>query len=300
MAKFSSIEKQADKMATAIAKELNDKIDSVGTIRNYQQALTTVAKEMVAQGQHLRDLTPERAEAYLEQRGLEVGQKTLDMERQAIQSMMQNVTGQLEQNEKLTVIKSEHSQVLESRAYTPEQVKAITGHQSPHNALATEIAYSAGLRAHELATIRPIEERAPSERPANEEKFSGREGVAYTVQGKGGLIREVRIPQELSTRLEATRLDKPETVTDRNISYDRHYEIGYGNAFSKSFSEASQKALEFSNGAHGLRHSYAQERMSELRDVDRPGGFLSYEKALETVSQELGHFRESVTEVYLR
>ncbi len=38
--------------------------------------------------------------------------------------------------------------------------------------------------------------------------------------------------------------------------------------------------------AHGLRHSYAQERMQELL-----GRGVSYNQARELVSQELGHFR---------
>ncbi|MFT7318300.1 MAG: hypothetical protein ACI8WF_002750, partial [Pseudoalteromonas distincta] len=43
------------------------------------------------------------------------------------------------------------------------------------------------------------------------------------------------------------------------------------------------------------RHSYAQERMIELNAL----GF-KYKTALETVSQEMGHFRPEITEVYLR
>ncbi|MDG2733326.1 site-specific integrase, partial [Vibrio parahaemolyticus] len=95
---------------------------SVGTVRNYEQALTRVAEyaksHRVSGG--LRGLTPEKALSYLEQRGEQVGQKALDMERQAIQSMMQNVTGKLSQTETLDVIKSEKQQILSSRSYTPE------------------------------------------------------------------------------------------------------------------------------------------------------------------------------------
>ncbi|RCS56703.1 site-specific integrase, partial [Brachybacterium sp. JB7] len=62
-----------------------------------------------------------------------------------------------------------------------------------------------------------------------------------------------------------------------------------------AFTRASQRGLGWSNGAHGVRHSYAQERMGELQ---RSG--LAYRDALETVSQEMGHFRPAITEVYLR
>ena len=64
-----------------------DTLRSVGTVRNYEQALTRVAEwaqqERVEGG--LKGMTPELAVSYLEQRGLDVGQKTLDMERQAVQ-----------------------------------------------------------------------------------------------------------------------------------------------------------------------------------------------------------------------
>jgi transketolase len=133
----------------------------------------------------LRDLTVEQAHQYLIDRAAEVGQKTLDMERQAIQSMMQNVTGKLGQTEKLDVIKSEHKQILSSRSYTNEQIQMVVNAQTERNALATEIAHAAGLRAHELHTLQRIEERKPDPRPALKEKFTGRDGERYTVKGKG-------------------------------------------------------------------------------------------------------------------
>ena len=65
--------------------------------------------------------------------------------------------------------------------------------------------------------------------------------------------------------------------------------------WSKAFGAASARALGWSHGAHGLRHSYAQERMAELQ----ASGF-DYAAAREIVSQELGHFRGDVVEVHLR
>jgi integrase len=224
-----------------------------------------------------------------------VGQKTLDQERQAIQLMQQHVTGHLALGERLPVIKSEQQQVLESRAYTPAQISAITERQTDKNALATEIAHAAGLRAHEILTLRRADERPADARPTRDEKFAVRQGERYTVVGKGGLCREVLIPHELANRLEATRLEQPERVTDRGVYYQSNYAIGGGQRWSNSFSQASNVALGRSTGAHGLRHSYAQERMGELQ---RDG--LSYRDALQVVSQEMGHFRDSITEVYLR
>ena len=163
--------------------------------------------------------------------------------------------------------------------------------------MATEIAHAAGLRASELLTLQRIEERAPSDRPAREEKFTGRApGERYTVHGKGGLIREVRLPSELAARLEARRLDTPVRIDDRGVFRDSRYDIAGGHAWSRSFSAASDRVLGWSAGAHGMRHSYAQERYGELQV--RQG--LSPHDAKETLSQELGHFRAEITECYLR
>jgi integrase len=295
MPRFSSTEKQATKSAENIGRQLNDFHSSVGTVRNYQQAIKAVALNEIREGRDVREMTVERAQHYLEARAEEVGQKTLDMERQALQSMMQNVTQTLPSDQKLDVVKSEHAQVLESRAYTPEQVSAVAEHQQIQNSLATEIAHAAGLRAHELLTLERTENRPPDERDALDSKFEGREGASYTVEGKGGLTREITIPESLAERLEERRLEMPREVTDRGIFYQQNYEINGGNAWSKSFSEASERALGWSEGAHGCRHSYAQERMEELEKAG-----YSREIALETVSQEMGHFRPEITEVYLR
>ena len=294
--RFSSPERQGEKQAAHVMKQVQGTIvKSVGTVRNYEQALRNVATHLAYSQQNLKDLTPDSAKIYLEHRAEQVGQKALDMERQAIQLMMQHVTHKLDQTQRLEVIKSELTQVLSSRAYTTEQVQAIAAAQAPQNALATEIAYSAGLRAHELLTLQRADLRPADDRPALESKFSHRDGVLYTVTGKGGLTREVLIPSSLAEKLEDRRLSVPQQVTDRGIHYQKHYEIGGGRAFSQSFSRASNNVLGYSHGAHGLRHSYAQERMDELRSNG-----ITREIALETVSQEMGHFRAEITEIYLR
>lgn len=293
MAKFSSFEKQGAKQAASVMKEMQGKeIASVGTVRNYEQALSQFGTYLASQGLHIKDVGEKEAISYLEQRAEEVGQKTLDQDRQAIQAALQH-TGAI--SDRLQVIKSEHQQILESRAYSTEQVGMIAEHQTEKHSLATEVAHTAGLRAHELITLAPASERPADERPALESKFEGREGVLYTVEGKGGLCREVMLPKELAERLEERRLDEPKQVTDRGVHYEQRYEIGAGKQFSDSFSKASDRALDWSTGAHGLRHSYAQERMDELQSMG-----YDRDTALETVSQEMGHFRTDITEVYLR
>ena len=268
------------------------KIHSLGTLRNYERSLQGAAEWLATHRLGtLRDLTPERARAYLTARAHEVGQSQLNADRQALQAHL---------GERLERVPSEAERpnrlAERSRAYTPAQVALVRAYQPPHHALATELAQAAGLRAHELLTLRPAgEQPAANHRTWRDDRFQGRAGVRYTVQGKGGLVREVCLPQALAERLEATRLDTPQPVTDRSIHYQQHYPIGGGQAWSQSFSDASRTALGWSTGAHGLRHGYAQTRMDELQERG-----YSYADARQIVSQELGHFREEITEVYLR
>ena len=270
------------------------KIHSVGTARAYQQSLSQTAQWMKDQGHMdgLHRITPEQTTLYLAERSEQVSQSTLDLDRQALQTLP-NI-------EKLDRVRAEQSRsalATEGRAYTPKQVEMIAAAQSPRHALATEIAHASGLRAHELLTLRrAADQPASTHRGWSETRFTGREDtVRYSVVGKGGLVREVPLPRDLAERLEARRLDQPTQVTDRGVHYQQSYDLGGGKNWSQSFSAASQRELEWSTGAHGLRHAYAQERMDELQ-----GSGVSYTEALGVVSQEMGHFREDITEVYLR
>jgi integrase len=295
MAKFAKSGRQA---TAAIARvQRAGALRSIGTARGYRDGLVRAANfaktERISGGLHA--LTRDQVINYLEQRAQLVGQKTLDLDRQSLQIFLRT-TGALQANERLPVIKSELDQALTSRAYTRAQVERVAQAQQERNALSTQIAHAAGLRAHELLSLRPIAERLPDLRPSRAEKFLGREpGVRYTVTGKGGLTREIRLPRSLADQLEARRLLEPVRVIDRGIFYQFHYDVAGGHTWSQSYSAASTRALGWSAGAHGVRHSYAQARMRELQNLGLMRG-----DALQTVSQEMGHFRQEITEVYLR
>lgn len=264
------------------------RIHSLGTARGYGQALKGFADYL--REHRLGDLpgaTDQEARQYLAERSHQVGQKTLDLDRQAIQMHL---------GLRLEVVRSDRESALSTRSYTPAQVERIANAQSQTNGLATRLAYHAGLRAHELLTLRPAGERSASgHRQWSADRFAGREGVRYTVVGKGGLVREVLLTRELAAAVEARRLEEPRLVVDRGVQYAQHYTIGGGRSWSQSFSSASRRELGFSNGGHGLRHSYVQERMDELQ---RRG--MAYKQARATVAQEVGHFAGETTETYLR
>lgn len=251
----------------------------------------------------LKGASPEAAKSFLESKKKEVEQKKLEQYKQAIQALFR-ARGVIELDENLPSVKSNLQTILTHRAYTNDQVDLIASCQTDAFAFSTRLAHQCGLRAHELLTIERIEEKEPDKRYYDDgtekklpTKFMGLPpGRRYVVTGKGGLTREIHIPENLAQELEKRRLRFPRMVTDRGINYVQKYDVVGGLRFSKSFSSVAQNNLGWSNGAHGLRHSYAQRRIDTLLY----GHFCNYETALETVSQELGHFRPDITNTYLR
>lgn len=286
------------------AQGMVNPVVSIRTETAYREALTGVQKwisdthraGLAPEGfpRSLNNLTRAAAEQYLvERQEAGYGQKTIDRDRQALEFAIQ---------EKLAVVKSEQGPKGElaqaSRAYSDIQKEVIASLQSDRNSLMTQISFAAGLRAHEAFTLRPaILEKNFNQRDWSIHRFKGKEdGVLYVVTGKGGLDRLVSIHRDLAAQLEDRRFETPQTVRDREVVYQGvRYDIGGGSAWSRSFSAASQKAFGWSTGAHGLRHSYAQNRMAELSSLG-----LSYKQCLGAVANEVGHFAIRTTETYLR
>ncbi len=273
-------------------------IHSISTANSYRSALTTFCR-WIQENQlgNLIQVNVKTCSSFLEERAGQVGQKTLDRDRQAIQYLLGRTT---RMKILLPRIKSTYSGgrhlAKQSRAYTRDQVEFICSNLSRRSALATRIAYAAGLRGHELYSLKRRSERGPSaHRKWSKDRFFGRAGIVYTVKGKGGLVREVIIPTQLAKELELLRLPEPVTLRNRGINHQQHYDITAGQSFSHIFTKASVKHLGWSTGAHGLRHGYAQVRMDELHT-----GKFTRQERMEIVSQELGHFRPDIVKAYLR
>lgn len=298
---FAKSETQAIKALKLIQQK--GLIDSISTGNTYRDCLKVFC-DFIKENKlgDLKNVPMDVVNRFLKERSQEVGQKSCDKYKQAIQAFLQ-ARGDLPRTSHLPPVKSEKAQKLEHRAYTARQVELVKAAQDPTFRLSTDLAYKCGLRAHELLTIRRIEEKSPDKRfYANgtekklPTKFAGRaeQGVKYVVTGKGGLTREICIPDVLAKKLEERRLAVPKLVIDRGIRYESLYNLPGGKRFTDSFTRASKRALGWTTGAHGLRHSYAQERMKEVASL------CPYEKVKETVSQELGHFRPDITDTYLR
>lgn len=283
----------------------NTKHHRFTSVRSYKETASTLARIAKVMGvSRLKEITPQNAIQYLNERKQQesktrnfvhvqkntvslVSQKTLDAERKALSILLA---------EPLSRVYSSADRPSSSRAYTNTQVQEISKHQSERNALSTRIASEAGLRASELFTLRRADElQISTSRKWSPERFIGLEGNRYVVIGKGGLVREIVLSHETSAMLECHRLSSPQVRTDRGVKYESYYDIGAGNNFSKSYSDASSRALGFSNGAHGLRHQYAQARLSQIQSFGK-----TQEEAKLILSQEIGHFRASITNTYLR
>lgn len=272
------------------AADLEDAwIRSIGTERNYKASILKFLRWRKSLGLSIQGpFIPSEATEFLYEQADYLQQRQLDCCRQALQIVFQI---------DLPHVESTRITLLRSRAYDPIDLLKISRHQTDLNALATAICLCAGLRAHELLTLRRSDELSrSSHRQWREDLFAATDPhQLYSVVGKGGLVRHTALPLGLAEILYSRRLLTPRTVRDRDVNIVQYYDVGGGQAFCQSFGSASKRALGFSHGAHGLRHTYAQTRFLRMKQQNIP-----LQDILMILSQELGHFRPDITLVYLR
>lgn len=303
---LSKAEKQAVRAGNHLDKrgesrhKADDKNDGMcrsdGSLRNHKDSFKLMARWCQEQPKikNFMSMTPDDAQRWIDGLASDIKQKTIIGYAVNAEHHLRNNCGF--PDAKLVRPKSEVPSILSSRAYTEEALDLLQSLQTERAALSTQIARETGIRAHELITIKPINELALSNRPWRNDLFIGRENwVSYAVNGKGDLNREVRMSPETSERFEAVRLADARVVIDRDVRYESTSNLMGGKSWSNSFSKTSLRALGHSNGAHGTRHTYAQTRLKEIGNAGK-----TYEESLSILSQELGHFRTSITEYYLR
>jgi hypothetical protein len=280
--------------------ESTGKIHSIATFNKYSQSLKLTgewAKEKY-QISKIKEITPEIAKAYLNYRVKnQIGQKQLNADRSALLFIVDELP-RVQQNNEITIYSKqrEHSSSTASRYYSQKQFEHIINNMKPKTKLSTEIAYHAGLRSHELLTLsKPDDQQKDQNRIWHPDRFHSRTGIIYLVTGKGGLIREVMLPSHLSIEIEKYRLERPKIAIDRGINYKQYYNIDGGKKWSEKFTRVSKKVIGYSAGSHGLRHSYAQNRLSELKSQA-----FDTDTAKKIISQEMGHWRKDIINAYLR
>jgi integrase len=265
------------------------KVTSIGTERSHVSALTVFAKWLLSDsGKHLKNATAADAIRYLTERSKTVRQKTLDLDRQALNMNFRFPS-------KLKYVLSEISTCPKDRAYTKSQLSLLLDRAPAALRLSIELSVYAGLRSMELITIAPQVSLLPSDRVWHSSRFDGRAGdESFTVHGKGGLRREVKLNVALASRLVEMAHHEPLRVTHRETHLASYFDLIGGHAFCSKFGRLSKSVLGFSHGAHGLRHSFAQDRYLQLvcRGHDPTA-------ALEILAQEMGHFSVTNTLTYL-
>lgn len=286
----------SERIALGTSRHVQDKkkidvITSVGTARNHRVALKSAGDWLLShKGKHLKNLNKEDADEYLKFRASSVGQSAVDLGRQAINFHLLTATP-------VPYFASSIPREYPDRAYKQGEITLLLSSASNDLNLAIQIAASAGLRAFELITIAPVGFMSESVREAwHPARFLGRErDNSFLVHGKGGLKRQIRLSPGLSEELRKRRRPNPLQICDREVNLLSYFELIGGANFSAQFTNLSNQVLGESNGAHGLRHTFAQKR---LRDLLCHG--LSYEDALKVLSNELGHFSVNNTLAYLR
>lgn len=267
------------------------KVTSVLTEKAHTSALTQYAHWLLLHrdGKRLKHSTSADASCFLTHRSKTCRQTTLDLGRQAINM-------HLHPNEPLDYVGSEVRTEEKDRAYTEKEIVLLVKAANPDLALSITLAAIAGLRSMELITLCPSTSQAASSREWHPSRFEGREEyLPFVVHGKGGLVREVRIPAPLSIELGRRKRPAPLRVSHRGAHLRSHCTLISGHAFSLQFGRLSKTILGFSHGCHGLRHSFAQRRRIELMCCGH-----SHNDAVLILSQELGHFSVANTWAYLR
>lgn len=262
-------------------------ISSISTEKKYMSCVKIFLDWCIKFKYPTSKITNQVCEEFLNCKATSCTQKPVDGYRQALDMIF---------NLKIDYVCSRVPTILTPRAYSQSQILFLIENSNLDLSFSIDLASACGLRAVELDTIARLEDFSENMRDWLPERFFGFDaGSEFVVIGKGGLRRKILIPFSLATRLESLRLKKTEVKTQRGIHYTKYYSIIGGHTFSQRFSRLSTLNFGWSTGAHGLRHSYAQQRIVLLMK----NGF-SYEYSLKIVSQELGHFSTTNTLTYLR
>jgi len=271
------------------------------TVLRYQGDLGRAAEEI--QKKHgitkLKDITETQAQDYLNDRLKEkIRVRTVQGYAKAL--------ALLPQVKHLTVpsrATDKKDKPKNTRAYTQEQIKEIQKNIfSPTAKLAIQVIVESGCRAKDLASLCLASDRPVTNARLNklhEDRFIGKENwVKVTFIGKGGHEYTSTISPGTAKQLAQHRLPIPRDFKERkqyNVVTKQYYDLPAGLRLSKLWTDASKKTFCASRGLHGLRHTFAQTRLREMLMAG-----MTWDKALECVSQQMGHYRASEVKTYCR
>lgn len=303
-AKFS-MKEQAEKFINARAnrgksKASGAKLRSDRTVLRYQGDLGRAAEAIQKASSifRLKDITQQQAQAYIDNRLREnIRVRTVQGYAKALELLP--LVNRLEVPSRAADKQDKRTQ---TRAYTQSQINAIQQHISiPNGNLAIQILIESGCRTKDLASLRLATERPVKNARMHKlypDRFLGRENwVQVTFIGKGGHEYTSTISPETARKLEQYRLSVPRDFKERgqsNVVTKQYYDLPAGLQLSRLWGKACMRAFLSSRGLHGLRHTFAQERLRAMLH-----GGMTWDKALKCVSQQMGHYRASEVNTYL-
>jgi integrase len=301
-----AMREQAEKYVAARANRGKSKasgaiLRSDRTVQRYQGDLGRAAEHIQQKYGviRLKDITQAQAQGYIDQRLKErICVRTVQGYAKALELLP--LVGKLTLPSRTTDPKDRPK---ERRAYTLDQIKEIQKNLPSFAArLATQVIVESGCRSQDLASM-----CLESERPLRNarltklhpDRFAGREDwVKVSFIGKGGHEYTSTISAELAKEVTKFRLYEARDFRERNqdnVVTKQYYDIPAGKRLSLIWTDASKRTFGFSRGIHGLRHTFAQERVKAMQALD-----VAWDKILECVSQQMGHYRAEQVGVYLR
>lgn len=282
---YRNIEKQIEKLFR------HTRQGAFKTRERYQDGVKHFGKFVTEafRKQNLNNIQGKHLEAYVEQMK-EAGYSNsyITTNLSAIRYFVDQLPGgdstRLPTNDQLEVGRSQAERLGPDRSWRQaefDQVKQIAkdnGNQRIADMM--QIAKDHGLRIHEVTRLDKAQ--------LGQALKSG----MLTVKGKGGLVRQV----PLHNRDHIEKLHRA-TAPGQKVFVESGEKTHHVIQQAKNFISNHRPATETGRGNlsfHGLRHTYAQGRYSQLLTQG-----LSEKASMTQVSKELGHFRPEITKVYL-
>lgn len=241
--------------------------------------------------QNINNIQPKHLEAYIEQ--MKEAEYTnsyittnLSALRYFIDQLPNGDSSRLPDNQALGVEgRSQEERIGKDRSWTTTEFNIVRqialDKENQRVADMMQIAKEHGLRLHEVTKL--------DKSQVNRALKTGE----LRVKGKGGLIRQVPV----QNREHLEKLYK-QTAPGQKVFVQPNEKTHLVIQNTKNFITRHRPETIDENRAnitfHGLRHTYAQNRYSELINKG-----MSAESSRLQVSHELGHFRPEITDVYL-
>lgn len=169
------------------------------------------------------------------------------------------------------------SKGIEGRGFVnPQEIVNNIRNDRADLLLAAKIQHEGGVRIKEATHIRPEQLRGIGKDP-----FGGREVGVVNIQGKGGKWREIYLNKDTYKELEK--------ATENGVF--KVAKTTYTNAVRDAALVAGQRYT----GTHDFRHSWVQARFNTILEM----GYGTHQ-ALSATSEDIGHVRADITEVYLK